>query len=66
MSCTGFVFDSKEHIFNSVLPSGCGAYCDNAVGGISTTGPGEAIMRSALAARVLFYMEQGKYSGTSL
>ncbi|XP_041467690.1 isoaspartyl peptidase/L-asparaginase-like [Lytechinus variegatus] len=38
---------------------GCGAYCDNAVGGVSTTGIGEAIMRIAMAARIILYMEHG-------
>lgn len=38
---------------------GCGAYCDNAIGGVSTTGIGEAILRASLASRTLLYMEQG-------
>jgi beta-aspartyl-peptidase (threonine type) len=32
---------------------GCGGYCDNSIGGISTTGHGEAITRVTLANRVL-------------
>lgn len=38
---------------------GSGAYCDSAVGGVSTTGVGEAIMRLAMASRIIIYMEQG-------
>ncbi|XP_071507906.1 isoaspartyl peptidase/L-asparaginase-like [Diadema antillarum] len=38
---------------------GSGAYCDSAVGGVSTTGIGEAIMRAVMAGRIVLYMEQG-------
>ena len=44
----------------AMFPSGCGAYCDNIVGGVSTTGIGEAIMRIAMASRIIIYMEQGE------
>ena len=35
---------------------GCGAYCDNEVGGISCTGHGEYIARVVLAKRALFQL----------
>ncbi|XP_033625196.1 isoaspartyl peptidase/L-asparaginase-like [Asterias rubens] len=38
---------------------GCGAYCDNAVGSVSTTGHGEAIAKMTLARHATFLMEQG-------
>mmetsp|Transcript_37423 Transcript_37423/g.60593 ORF Transcript_37423/g.60593 Transcript_37423/m.60593 type:complete len:306 (-) Transcript_37423:88-1005(-) len=39
---------------------GCGAYADNAVGGVSTTGHGESIMKVTLARHVLYLMEERK------
>ncbi|XP_053565047.1 isoaspartyl peptidase/L-asparaginase [Bombina bombina] len=39
---------------------GSGAYADNLIGAVSTTGHGESIMKVTLARLVLFYMEQGK------
>ncbi|XP_072031163.1 isoaspartyl peptidase/L-asparaginase-like [Amphiura filiformis] len=41
---------------------GCGAYCDNAVGAVSTTGHGESIMKVTLARDVLYNMQQGMSS----
>ena len=40
--------------------SGCGGYCDNNYGGVSTTGHGEAIAKVTLARNIVFYMEQGE------
>ncbi len=40
---------------------GSGGYADNRVGGVSTTGHGEAIMRVNLAKLVLTYMEMGMH-----
>ncbi|XP_072292931.1 isoaspartyl peptidase/L-asparaginase [Eucyclogobius newberryi] len=39
---------------------GSGGYADDAVGGVSTTGHGEAIMKVVLARLILFHMEQGR------
>lgn len=38
---------------------GSGAYCDNTIGAVSTTGHGESIMKVMLARLVLQYIEQG-------
>lgn len=38
---------------------GCGFYADNAVGGVSLSGDGEAIARTLLGARVIRAMEEG-------
>ncbi|KAJ8045094.1 Isoaspartyl peptidase/L-asparaginase [Holothuria leucospilota] len=38
---------------------GSGAYCDNNIGAVSTTGHGESIMKVMLARLVLQYIEQG-------
>lgn len=40
--------------------SGCGAYCDNSVGAVSTTGHGESIMKVTLARDIIYNMQQGK------
>ena len=39
---------------------GCGAYCDNSVGAVSTTGHGESIMKVTLARDIIYNMQQGK------
>ncbi|ESO86204.1 hypothetical protein LOTGIDRAFT_179430 [Lottia gigantea] len=38
---------------------GCGGYADNEVGGVSTTGHGEGIIKVCLARHITFLMEQG-------
>ncbi|XP_041350653.1 isoaspartyl peptidase/L-asparaginase-like [Gigantopelta aegis] len=38
---------------------GCGGYADSKVGGVSTTGHGEAIMKICLAKNIIHFMEQG-------
>lgn len=40
--------------------SGCGGYCDNEIGAISTTGHGESITKVCLASRVINSMDRGK------
>jgi beta-aspartyl-peptidase (threonine type) len=37
---------------------GCGTYCDNAVGGVSTTGWGEGMIKVVMAKTVVDYMDQ--------
>ena len=39
---------------------GCGAYCDNNAGAVSTTGHGESIMKVTLARDIIYNMQQGK------
>ncbi|MBE1526907.1 beta-aspartyl-peptidase (threonine type) [Sphingopyxis sp. OAS728] len=44
---------------------GCGFYADDAVGGVSLSGDGEAIARALLGARVMRAMEEG-HAGTAV
>lgn len=39
---------------------GAGGYADSKVGAVSTTGHGEAIIRTGLAHRITYLMEAGK------
>ena len=56
---TGGVTGKKVGRVGDVPLIGSGGYADNRVGGVSTTGHGEAIMRVNLAKLVLTYMETG-------
>ncbi|XP_033096640.1 isoaspartyl peptidase/L-asparaginase-like isoform X1 [Anneissia japonica] len=38
---------------------GCGGYCDNNIGAVSSTGHGESISRVVLAKTIIMYMQQG-------
>ena len=42
-----------------IFLSGSGAYCDNNLGAVSTTGHGESIMKVTLCRLVLQHIEQG-------
>ena len=41
------------------LSTGSGGYADNRCGCVSTTGDGEALMKTCLARQITFLMEQG-------
>ena len=41
------------------LYSGSGGYCDDSIGGVSSTGHGESISRVCLAHRITMLMEEG-------
>ena len=58
---TGGVTGKKVGRVGDVPLIGSGGYADNRVGGVSTTGHGEAIMRVNLAKLVLTYMEMGMH-----
>ena len=58
---TGGVTGKKVGRVGDVPLIGSGGYADNRVGGVSTTGHGEAIMRVNLAKLVLTYMETGMH-----
>ena len=58
---TGGVTGKKGGRVGDVPLIGSGGYADNRVGGVSTTGHGEAIMRVNLAKLVLTYMEMGMH-----
>ncbi|XP_033126836.1 isoaspartyl peptidase/L-asparaginase-like [Anneissia japonica] len=38
---------------------GCGRYCDNNIGAVSSTGHGESISKVVLAKTIIMYMQQG-------
>ena len=58
---TGGVTGKKVGRVGDVPLIGSGGYADNRVGGVSTTGHGESIMRVNLAKLVLTYMEMGMH-----
>jgi beta-aspartyl-peptidase (threonine type) len=58
---TGGVTGKKVGRVGDVPLIGSGGYADKRVGGVSTTGHGEAIMRVNLAKLVLTYMEMGMH-----
>ena len=58
MSTSGLRFRAPGRVSDSALP-GCGFVCDDRIGAAVSTGVGEDIMRSLLAAKVFFYMEEG-------
>ena len=58
---TGGVTGKKVGRVGDVPLIGSGGYADNRMGGVSTTGHGEAIMRVNLAKLVLTYMEMGMH-----
>ncbi len=62
------VFDTLYQKSNPIFftPAGCGAYCDNTIGAVSTTGHGESIMKVTLARDILYNIQQGKMKRTSL
>lgn len=57
-STGGITFKMVGRVGDSPL-IGCGAYCDNTIGGVSCTGHGESIMKTCLAHRVISAMKQG-------
>ncbi len=58
---TGGVTGKKVGRVGDVPLIGSGGYADNRVGGVSTTGHGESIMRVNLAKLVVTYMEMGMH-----
>lgn len=54
---TILTFKTDLVFFPSLLSAGCGAYCDNAYGAVSTTGHGENIMKVTLSKTIISYME---------
>ena len=58
---TGGVTGKRVGRIGDVPLIGCGGYADNRVGGVSTTGHGESIMKVNLAKLVLTYMETGMH-----
>ncbi|XP_072031165.1 isoaspartyl peptidase/L-asparaginase-like [Amphiura filiformis] len=58
MSTGGITAQMEGRVGDAPL-IGCGGYCDNDYGGVSTTGDGEAIAKVTLARNIIFYMEQG-------
>uniref|UniRef100_UPI003AACDF86 isoaspartyl peptidase/L-asparaginase-like n=1 Tax=Centroberyx gerrardi TaxID=166262 RepID=UPI003AACDF86 len=57
---TGGMPDKMEGRVGDTACIGCGAYADNTVGAVSSTGHGEAIMKVTLSRLILFHMEQGQ------
>jgi len=55
-STGGLTGSHPGRVGDSPLP-GCGLYADNAVGGVSLSGEGESLIRTALAARLMHALE---------
>ena len=57
---SNFLFTECEDIpYSCIVDIGCGGYADNRSGASSTTGHGEAFMRTCLAKHIAVLMEQG-------
>ncbi|XP_068597779.1 isoaspartyl peptidase/L-asparaginase [Brachionichthys hirsutus] len=57
---TGGILNKMEGRVGDVSCIGSGGYADNAIGAVSPTGHGEAIMKVCLSRLILFHMEQGQ------
>ncbi|TMS04588.1 Isoaspartyl peptidase/L-asparaginase [Larimichthys crocea] len=57
---TGGILNKMEGRVGDTPVIGSGGYADNEIGAVSTTGHGEAIMKTTLARLILFHMEQGQ------
>jgi len=56
----------NKHRVCGVTMSGCGGYADNKSGASSTTGHGEAFMKTCVAKHAAILMEQGEHLFTLL
>ncbi|MBN1516550.1 N(4)-(beta-N-acetylglucosaminyl)-L-asparaginase [Candidatus Sumerlaeota bacterium] len=60
-STSGLRYKSPGRVGDSPL-SGCGLYCDNAVGGAAATGNGDDILRFAPCALIVEFMRSGAHT----